>query len=76
MFSFHGDTVLDPFCGTGTTMLAAMRCGRNSVGVEVDPEYCRLAAARLRPEAAGLFGGVQFEFVSAVSESLPTPAGT
>ncbi|HEX9020051.1 MAG TPA: site-specific DNA-methyltransferase, partial [Nitrospirota bacterium] len=30
MFSFHGDTVLDPFCGTGTTMLAAMKAGRNS----------------------------------------------
>lgn len=62
MFSFVGDTVLDPFCGTGTTMLAAMRCQRSSTGVEIDPEYCRLAEHRLRQEASGLFGGVRFEF--------------
>ena len=48
MFSFVGDTVLDPFVGTGTTTLAAARVGRNSVGVEVDPGYVDLAAARLR----------------------------
>jgi DNA modification methylase len=36
MFSVKGDTVLDPFLGTGTTMLAAMACERNSVGVELD----------------------------------------
>src|SRR3990172_2682389 len=35
MFSFVGDTVLDPFMGTGTTNIAAMRWGRNSIGVEV-----------------------------------------
>ena len=44
MFSFHGDTVLDPFSGSGTTMLAAMKWGRNSLGIEIDPEYCRMAA--------------------------------
>jgi site-specific DNA-methyltransferase (cytosine-N4-specific) len=38
MFSVYGDTVLDPFLGTGTTTLAAMVAGRNSVGVERDPE--------------------------------------
>lgn len=36
MFSLKGDMVLDPFLGTGTTMLAAMCCGRNSIGYEVD----------------------------------------
>ena len=44
MFSFNGDTVLDPFLGTGTTMLASLQTGRNSIGVEIDPEYCRIAA--------------------------------
>ena len=39
MFSFVGDTVLDPFIGTGTTSAAAALCGRNSIGTEVDPEY-------------------------------------
>lgn len=41
MFSFHSDTVLDPFCGSGTTMLAAMKWNRNSIGFEIDPGYCR-----------------------------------
>lgn len=50
MFSFVGDTVLDPFAGTGTTLLAASRIGRNSIGVEIDPEYARMAANRLRDQ--------------------------
>jgi DNA modification methylase len=37
MFSFVGDTVLDPFLGTGTTTLAAAQSGRNSLGYEIDP---------------------------------------
>ena len=36
MFSFWGDTVLDPFCGSGTTMAAAMKWHRNSIGIEID----------------------------------------
>lgn len=47
MFSFVGDTVLDPFLGTGTTSLAAMQCGRNSIGVEVDPVYSNNAKKRI-----------------------------
>ncbi len=39
MYSVRGDTVLDPFLGTGTTMAAAMACGRNSVGWEIDPAF-------------------------------------
>jgi len=39
MFSFVGDTVFDPFLGTGTTSAAAAACGRNSIGSEVDPDY-------------------------------------
>jgi DNA modification methylase len=64
MFSFAGDTVLDPFLGTGTTPLAAARCGRNSVGVEVDPAYFDYARRRLTDEidrkaaAATVRGGV------------------
>ncbi|MDW7980686.1 MAG: site-specific DNA-methyltransferase, partial [Verrucomicrobiales bacterium] len=55
MFPFVGDIVPDPFCGTGTTMIAAMCTGRNSIGVEIDPEYCRIAARYLKAEASDLF---------------------
>ena len=47
MFSFVGDTVLDPFTGTGTTSVAAGLWGRNSIGIEVDSEYFTLGAQRL-----------------------------
>ena len=56
MFSFVGDTVLDPFMGTGTTLLAAARCDRNSIGVEIEPAYIRMAKERLERELASLFG--------------------
>jgi DNA modification methylase len=39
MFSLYGDTVLDPFMGTGTTALASIACGRNSIGVEIDRSF-------------------------------------
>lgn len=59
MFSFVGDTVLDPFMGTGTTSVAAARCGRNSIGCEIDPHYFRMAERRLREESGGLFSTVE-----------------
>jgi modification methylase len=55
MFSFVGDTVLDPFMGTGTTSLAASKCGRNSVNLEIDKFYLELAARRLQRELSTLF---------------------
>lgn len=47
MFSFVGDTVLDPFLGTGTTTLAAMDMFRSSVGFEIEPRYVEVARKRL-----------------------------
>ena len=47
MFSFVGDTVLDPFLGTGTTTVAALLHGRNSIGYEVDPTYAYGAKRRI-----------------------------
>jgi site-specific DNA-methyltransferase (adenine-specific) len=61
MFSFTGDTVLDPFCGTATTMVAALKHGRNSIGVELDSAYCKLAATRLMNENASLFSNAQIK---------------
>ena len=54
MFSFIGDTVLDPFAGSGTTLLAAAKANRNSIGVEVVPAYCRLACAKFDAAAKTL----------------------
>ncbi len=62
MFSFHGDTVLDPFAGTATTMVAALRANRSSIGVEIDREYCRAAALRLRDETDQLFSTARLIF--------------
>ena len=61
MFSFTGDTVLDPFCGTATTMVAALKHGRNSIGVELDTDYCKLAASRLMNENTSLFGNSKLQ---------------
>lgn len=47
MFSFVGDTVLDPFAGTGTSALAAMQHRRSSISYEVEPKYMRLIKNRL-----------------------------
>ena len=55
MFSFVGDTVLDPFMGLGTTLLAAARCDRNSIGVEIEAAYVKKAQARLERELSTLF---------------------
>lgn len=46
-----GDVVLDPFAGAGTTLLVAARLGRNSIGLELNPTYAELAAARIRRDA-------------------------
>jgi len=47
LFSFVGDTVFDPFLGSGTTLLACKQAARRGIGVEIDKEYCRLAVERL-----------------------------
>ncbi len=63
MFSFWGDTVLDPFMGLGTTLLAAVRCGRNSIGVEIEAAYIKKARTRLEREISNLFEQNQVSLV-------------
>lgn len=63
MFSFVGDTVLDPFMGTGTTNVSAARWGRNSIGIEVDGHYFNLAHRRISAATADLFGSATVETV-------------
>jgi len=46
-FSIDNDLILDPFCGSGTTCVAAKMLGRNYVGIDISPEYCEIARKRL-----------------------------
>lgn len=69
MFSFVGDTVIDPFCGSGTTMVAALKSARNSIGVEIDPEYCRMTARYLKAESADLFVDTRLIFERATPDA-------
>jgi len=68
MFSFVGDTVLDPFCGSGTTMVAALKYQRNSIGVEIDPEYCQMVARYLKAESSDLFSSAELVFEKAFQQ--------
>ena len=70
MFSFTGDTVLDPFCGSGTTVIAAFKAGRNSIGVDIEPEYCRMAAKQLKAESSNLFSSSKIIFERAEGTRL------
>ncbi len=70
MFSFTGDTVLDPFCGSGTTMIAALRNGRSSIGVEIEQEYCRMAARYLKAENPSLFSDAKIIFERTTAERV------
>lgn len=54
LYSFWGDTILDPFAGTGTTLLAAQELGRKSIGFELNPEYIKLINRKLNGYASQL----------------------
>jgi site-specific DNA-methyltransferase (adenine-specific) len=73
MFSFVGDTVLDPFLGTGTTSLAAMKTGRSSIGIEIDQQYIRICQERLGPM---LFDRTTVNFISIEKPGYPSDETT
>jgi site-specific DNA-methyltransferase (adenine-specific) len=47
LFSFVGDTVLDPFMGSGSSLVAASQCNRKGIGIEIDAAYCETAVSRI-----------------------------
>lgn len=51
LFSYVGDTILDPFVGSGTTLIACALANRKGIGVDIDKDYCKLAKRRLLEEA-------------------------
>lgn len=65
LFSFAGDTVLDPFLGTASTTVAAINTGRNSIGVEVEPKYLEIAKqnALLLAQVGRMAGSVNCEVI-------------
>ena len=62
MFAFRDETVLDPFMGSGTTLLAAKKLGRNSVGYEINPEFIEIARQKLNTNQSD-FAGTEYEFL-------------
>lgn len=71
MFSFPGETVLDPFMGSGTTALAACKLGRHSVGYEINREFLPVIKNRLSIDENNLFGSNDSIHVEIIEQKLP-----
>jgi site-specific DNA-methyltransferase (adenine-specific) len=68
MFAFVGDTVLDPFLGSGTTTLAAKKLSRNSIGYEINSDFIPLIKQKLNIEQADIFNS-EYKFVAQKKDS-------
>lgn len=78
LFSFAGDTILDPFAGTGSTSQAAILCGRNSIANEIEPAYVHIARQRILRTArqTRLVGATEAEVIfeqNSGAGRLPAP---
>jgi len=73
MFSFRGDTVIDPFCGSGTILLAALRDHRSSVGIDIRSDRCRLAFNRLQEASEPLFSQTRLSYAEIEDVAAAAP---
>jgi modification methylase len=72
MFSFVGDTIMDPFAGSGTALVAAAKAGRNSIGVDIDENYMQLCMRRLNALNTLYHNGVTIDFTNLLKNELVT----
>ena len=70
MFSFVGDTVLDPFLGSGTTSLVAKKLDRNSVGYEINKDFLPIIKEKIGFSEKNMFEETVFEFIKQEKLSL------
>jgi modification methylase len=70
MFSFVGDTVLDPFLGSGTTCLAAKNLERNSTGYEINPDFVSIIKEKLGIKEKGFFDKFSLEFAQSREDAV------
>lgn len=63
MFSFIDDTILDPFLGSGTTVLAARKLGRNSIGIEINPKFLSIIKEKVGITQKNLLDDAEFEII-------------
>jgi len=63
LFSFVGDTILDPFLGSGSTLLACVQTNRKGIGIDIDKSYCELSKQRLIKEGEIYQTKLQFPFI-------------
>lgn len=70
MFSFVGDTILDPFLGSGTTTLAAKNLDRNSVGYEINKKFLPIIKEKVGANKDDLFKGATFETIEQKNKSV------
>ncbi len=64
MFSFVGDTILDPFLGSGTTTLAAKNLGRNSIGYEINKQFLPIIKEKIGIQTPNFLEDAEFEFIT------------
>src|SRR5512141_2367145 len=72
-FTRRGERVLDPMAGTGSTLIAALRSGRHSCGIELNPKYAEIARCLIEEERAGLGGkaeGLQADLITGDASHL------
>ncbi|TSC95840.1 MAG: modification methylase MjaI [Candidatus Berkelbacteria bacterium Licking1014_2] len=70
MFSFVGDTILDPFLGSGTTTLAAKNLNRNSIGYEINKEFLPIIKEKIGASKKDLFKNVDFEIIEGNNKTI------